>query len=106
MPAAAAIIAATAVTAMVQNNQQRQARKDSNRIAEQQMNESRAAQKELQDRSAKEESDANAISVRDQARARLRSRMAVSQGRSSTILTSPVGIPASSTSPTKTLLGS
>lgn len=63
--------------------------------------------KEQTDRAANEESQAEAVRVRDQANDRRRQLTAGFQGRRSTILTSPLGVPGYSGggAPKKTLLG-
>ncbi len=102
MPAAAAIVAVTAVTALVQNNQAKQARKDGNRIAGEQRADAEAAKKAIADKQAEE----NSNDARDQAKARQRGLSKGAQGRSSTILTSPLGVTAPAAQAQKTLLGS
>lgn len=68
-----------------------------------------AAQNKLVDaqqkRTADQESTAAANATRDQARARQRQQAQGAQGRSSTILTSPLGVVGGSSGATKTLLG-
>lgn len=103
IPIAYGVLAATAVAGTAYSiSESQQAGKDANRVA----GEQRAAQDKLYDDAAKKEKlaadEKAAIEARDSNQARKRSAVG---GRKSTILTSPLGVPAGQQAGGKTLLG-
>lgn len=97
-----ASVAASALGAVTQMSQANKAEK----AAKNQMQQQDAAQKKLEAEAANRQSVEDANALRDSQRATQRARGAASGGRSSTILTGPLGVAGDSQTGTrKTLLG-
>lgn len=83
----------------------KKAREDAKAAGEAQIAEMRRIEGEAAERSANEESSANYSAAQKLARDRQRMLSAKNKGRSSTILTSPLGVTSGGTAPGKTILG-
>lgn len=110
MPGAAAALpyivgAATVGATIYQTQQAGAAQKQAKSAAEEQAARQRALEQEVTQRRANEESEANAINVRDTARRRQASLATGAGGRADTILTSPLGAGEDISGGKKTLLG-
>ena len=101
----AAVIGAAVLgtgTALYTSNQSSSQAK---KLAGQQQENQNRLENEAKSRIAGQESEANAINVRDQARRRQAGLAAGAQGRQDTILTGPLGVTGEAPGGKKTLLG-
>jgi len=110
MPGAAAALpfiigAATVGATIYQTQQAGAAQKQAKSAAEEQANRQRQLEGEITQRQANQESEANAINVRDTAKRRQASLAVGAGGRQDTILTGPMGIDENAPGGKKTLLG-